>query len=349
MKSYRRLREHSWLLVIMLCIITFLSAGCSSSSTTSSNNVNPLGAYQPENPTSGISTDGAVKNPGQIDSPIISLPPEGGGIDSHSNAPLLDNMHPGWQQAACLSCHSNTSRNPDHNYTDDNLCYLCHGTNGLPGFADNIPPIISGVVAAPTQRTAMFTWTTDKECLSRLVLRTKSGDRLEFPVSTTYKKSHRYEVSGLQPSTSYSYEISNTDRSGNRTTSATFGTLSFTTLEAQTTEHNMDAPPAAPETELDPFFRDINIREDGPFSVNMSFTTRELARVRVYFLRPGTDQMLTVSNVTEDVYNGAPRDKFDFNLAGLQGSTEYDVILEGRDSNDKTFRSRRYNFTTEPL
>ena len=233
MKSYRPFRAHSWLLLISLLAITFLTAGCTSSRVSSSN-VNPLGAYQQTgSSSSGVPVDGTVRRPGQIDQPIITLPPDGGSIDGHQNAPLLDNMHPGWQQDACLTCHNQTSRNPDHSYTDDSLCYLCHGTNGLPGFGDNIPPVISGVTVNPSARGATITWRTDKETLSRVIIRTTSGDRLEFPVSSTYKTNHKYEVSGLQSSTTYNYELINVDRSGNRTSSASFGNLSFRTLAAE--------------------------------------------------------------------------------------------------------------------
>lgn len=230
MKFSTKNLKKTWLSVIAISIVAFLTAGCSSSSSSiSSDQVNPLGAYQQTDPKGGLATDGTTKTPGAIDQPIISLPPDGQVIDGHLNAPLLDNMHPGWQQSDCLTCHEHTTRNPDHYYTDSSLCYLCHGTNGLPGFKDDIPPVISGVVAQPTSNSVVITWRTDKECLSRVIIRTRQGDRIEFPVSMDFKESHRYEVRGLQPSTAYQFEVISTDRSGNRTTSATFGTLSFTT------------------------------------------------------------------------------------------------------------------------
>ncbi|HMM59269.1 MAG TPA: hypothetical protein PKC25_03965, partial [Candidatus Rifleibacterium sp.] len=109
MKSYRRLPDHPWLMLFLLVAVTMLTAGCSSSSSDSGGNVNPLGAYQTTNGTGGLATDGVVQNPGQITTPIVTVPTGGSGVNGHDNAPLLDNMHPGWQQASCLSCHNDTT------------------------------------------------------------------------------------------------------------------------------------------------------------------------------------------------------------------------------------------------
>ncbi|MDD3149056.1 MAG: hypothetical protein PHD82_17330, partial [Candidatus Riflebacteria bacterium] len=277
MKPYHRLRDHSWLLLIILTAATIFTAGCSSSSSDSGGNVNPLGAYQTNTTGTGLPTDGVVQNPGQISSPVISVPTDGSGVNGHDNAPLLDNMHPGWQQASCLSCHNDTTRNPDHNYTDDSLCYLCHGTNGLPGFGDNIPPIISGVVATPRSDAVTITWKSDEECLSRLVLKTVAGDRLEFPVSTTYKTSHKYEINGLLPLTNYTYELICTDKSANRTSTQAFGVLSFTTLEKSATGTSTSGTSPTDPPETNSIFTSLDVTSSGPYKVNVSFTIKEPA------------------------------------------------------------------------
>lgn len=229
MKSFSRITRQSLYLTLALVGVAFFSAGCTSSRHTS-NQVNPIAAYQTTSPSGQLPTDGQTKNPGAINTPIVSVPLQGDSIDGHQNAPLLDNMHPGWQQTDCLSCHDSSSKNPDHFYTDSSLCYLCHGTNGNPGFSDQTPPSISGVNTSPSIRSAIVSWRTDKECVSRIVVRTVEGDRLEFPVSGTYSTSHRYEVVGLQPATTYYFELINTDKAGNKSSSATIGTFSFTTV-----------------------------------------------------------------------------------------------------------------------
>ncbi|MFZ2961356.1 MAG: hypothetical protein WA705_31150 [Candidatus Ozemobacteraceae bacterium] len=208
---------------------TVFLAGCSDSTVSKSSTVNPIAAYQQTTITTSLPTNGTTQTPGAIDTPIVSIP-QGSDTTSHTNAPLLDNLHPGWQQNACFSCHSDQSRIPDHSYADTSLCYLCHGTNGLPGFADNVPPVIKGVIAAPSANTVAISWSTDEVCTSRLIIRTKDGDRLEFPVSTEYSTSHRYTVNGLISKSTYTYEIITTDRSNNVSSTSTIGQFSFTTL-----------------------------------------------------------------------------------------------------------------------
>ncbi|MDN5278365.1 MAG: hypothetical protein PWR01_2330 [Clostridiales bacterium] len=342
MKSYRQLRENSWLLLFVLTAVAFMSAGCSSSSVDSGSSVNPLGAYQSTEGTSGIPTDGVVQNPGAIDSPIISTPTDGSGsIDGHQNAPLLNNMHPGWQQSTCLSCHNDTSRNPDHNYTDSSMCYLCHGTNGLPGFGDNIPPIISGVVANPTDKTVTITWKTDENCLSRMVLRTVGGDRLEFPVSTSYTTSHRYVVNGLQANTNYYYELISTDKNGNQTTTASFGTLSFTTLDPQ-----QDIDSISPtDTEVDSFFSGVSISADGSFKATVKFTVADPSTVYIYFIYDDTNQLADQMKLND--ITGGPITNFDGFVTGLQAGTKYKTYLEATDTSFSQHKSKTYTITTD--
>ncbi|MFZ2961355.1 MAG: hypothetical protein WA705_31145 [Candidatus Ozemobacteraceae bacterium] len=213
---------------IVLLTAVFL-AGCSDSKVNKNSTVNPIAAYQPTTTTTDLPTDGTTQSPGAIDTPIVTIP-QGSDSTSHTNAPLLDNMHPGWQQNACFSCHSDQSRIPDHSYADTSLCYLCHGTNGLPGHADNVPPVIRGVTAAPSLTTVAISWSTDEVCISRLIIRTKDGDRLEFPVSAEYSTSHRYTVDSLISQTTYTYEIIATDRSNNVSSTSSIGQFSFTTL-----------------------------------------------------------------------------------------------------------------------
>ncbi|GAB4275974.1 MAG: hypothetical protein Kow0029_17540 [Candidatus Rifleibacteriota bacterium] len=342
MKSYRKLSEHSWLLIFFVCAVAFMSAGCASS-TTDSSNVNPLGAYQITTNTGGLNTDGTVTNPGAIDSPIISTPTDGSSsINGHDNAPLLNNMHPGWQQADCLSCHDSSTRNPDHYYTDASMCYLCHGTNGLPGFGDNIPPVLSGVVTTPTDKSVLIVWTSNEPCLSRLVLRTIGGDRLEFPVSTSYSTSHRYEITGLLPTTTYTYELICTDKSGNRTTSASFGTLSFTTTEKQADVNSVTT--TNPESET--FFTGVNIAANGSFKVDVKFTVAEPSIVFAYFVYADNNQLAT-SKKLNDLTNGQLITTFDQTLVGLDAGTTYKVYLEAKDQADKVHKSKTYTVKTD--
>ena len=344
MKSYRRLHENSWLLLLFFTAAVFLTAGCSSSSSSSDGNLNPLGAYQTTNPTGGLPVDGSTQTPGAITSPIISIPDGTGTIDGHDNAPLLDNMHPGWQQASCLSCHNDTTRNPDHNYTDSSLCYLCHGTNGLPGFGDNIPPVIAGVVTSVTDVKATISWKSDEECLSRLVLRTQTGDRLEFPVSMSYKTSHKYDLSGLVAQTRYTYEIICTDKSGNRTSSASFGTLTFTTLDK--IANTADTSTTGTEEEVESFFTTLTIQKDGSFKCKIKFDLKAAAICTVYFVRAENNTLAD----QELLSGGQNITSFDSTLSGLQADTSYIVFVEAKEQSTGTvYTSRKDTIKTDPF
>jgi hypothetical protein len=341
MKSYRRLHEHSWLLFVLVATVAFMSVGCSSSTSSSGSQVNPLGAYQPESTDqTGTPTDGSTGGVGAIDKPIISSPPDGQGtINGHQNAPLLDNMHPGWQQSSCLSCHNEQSRNPDHNYIDATHCYLCHGTNGLPGFSDNVPPIISGVTVAPTYKSAVVTWNTDEDCLSRIVVRTTAGDRLEFPVSMTYSKTHRYDIPGLQAETNYIYELICTDKSQNKTTSASFGTLSFTTAEKPST--TVSGGVSGDEGEA--FFTDLSIIADSATTIKVAFTIPEAALVVAQVKRDGSTNVTTTTfNDDDDI----PAGPYTGTLLRLQPDTKYTVKLVAQ-TTSQTFESGKYTVKTD--
>ena len=165
MKNFARFKEHPWLPICMLALVAMFSVGCTSSRSRSGAIENPLAAYETSTEaTTSTSTgtvigDGSTMVPGSLITPVITVPEDGStGIEGHDNAPLLDNKHPGWQQSSCLTCHNDTTNNPDHNYSDDSLCYLCHGTNGLPGMADSTPPVLSSVVVTVGTSGAAVVW-----------------------------------------------------------------------------------------------------------------------------------------------------------------------------------------------
>ena len=286
MKSFARLREHSWLPICLFILAAFFSVGCTSSRSKSGATSNPLAAYETVNVSQGstgtVIGDGNTVTPGSLSGPVITVNEDGStSINGHDNAPLLDNTHPGWQQSSCLSCHNETTNNPDHNYSDDSLCYLCHGTNGLAGLSDTTPPIITSVVVSPTENAVTISWKSDEDCVSRLVIKTAAGDKMEFPVSSNYTKSHKRTISGLQSATTYYYELICTDKSGNKTSTSSFSSvLMFQTnaVPATVTVPDSGDPSEEPaETEgetADSYFYDVYVDAIGGKNIRIRFKTK---------------------------------------------------------------------------
>ena len=291
MKSFARFRVHHWLTICIIAVVALFSVGCKSSRSDSGALTNPLAAYStttnPTNSSGNVIGDGNTIVPGSLNTPVITIPDDGSSsISGHDNAPLLDNKHPGWQQTNCLTCHNDTTNNPDHNYNDDSLCYLCHGTNGLPGMADSTPPVLSSVVVSPTDSTVTVSWKSDEPCTSRLTIKTTAGDKMEFPVSTTYSTSHKRTVSGLQSSTTYYYELTCLDKSGNKTSSSSFSSvLSFTTTEPVT----IPVVETTPEEEVqegepsDSYFQNFSVNCLGGKVVRVTFETKADPRSSGFF------------------------------------------------------------------
>jgi hypothetical protein len=90
------------------------------------------------------------------------------------------------------------------------------------------PAVISDVAAVPGNTTCTITWTTDKPATSQVRYGTSPGS---YPYSTAQDPaqvtSHSVLLTGLNPSTTYYYQVISVDASGRTTYSAEY---SFTTL-----------------------------------------------------------------------------------------------------------------------
>lgn len=331
-------RRSLGLFLLMVGAAVFLG-GCSDSTRDPGLPANPLSVYTSTGSPTGLPTNGATTGVGAIDQPIVNVPIGNDGRRDHTNAPLLDNWHPGWQQAECLSCHTDQSRIPDHNYADTSLCYLCHGTNGLPGFGDNIPPVIKGIMTSPNLNGVLITWTTDEPAITRLILRTTAGDRMEFPVSADYAMSHKFTVNGLLSGTTYEFEITAIDKNGNRSTTATIGRLYFTTLSPTTTTTATTGTTTPPDNSIiqGPSFADLD-----KFSVRVLWTTT----------RPTTcslDLIDTFLGTKKTLPVGGPATSFDYLLDGLTASRTYHLYIIAEDQFGNKVTGSRNTFTTKQL
>ncbi|NLM17981.1 MAG: hypothetical protein GX221_09715 [Candidatus Riflebacteria bacterium] len=286
MKKLNELKRKTIFPWILLFAAIIFTAGCSSSNDcTSGDCLSPFGPNITDGSQgssgSGSPITGDTTAPGAVTSPIVTMPDDGAYPPGHGNAPLLSNFHPGWQQNDCLSCHDASGFNPDHNYSDEKLCYLCHGENGLPGFADKEPPKIRNLTPNPSATSVTITWMTDEPAVTQLTLRTMEGLKMDFPASNVYQTSHRIDIPGLHPGTTYGYSIVARDQAGN--TSSTddigMGILSFTTefplpTSIPTTPTNPDTPPEeAPVS--DPFYKKIEVVPQGNNNLHIFLETQE--------------------------------------------------------------------------
>ena len=321
MKSFSRFRAHHLLTISLIAGVALFSVGCKSSRSDSGATTNPLAAYTTSTSTNTstgtVIGDGSTMVPGSLNTPVISVPDdEISSINGHDNAPLLDNKHPGWQQTDCLTCHNETTNNPDHNYNDDSLCYLCHGTNGLPGMTDTVPPVLSSVVVSPTHNSVTISWKSDENCTSRMVIKTVEGDRMEFPVSTSYTTSHKRTVTGLQANTTYYYELTCIDKSGNKTSSSSFSSvLTFITSAAPVEIPDSTTTTVETGTEMgqeasDSYYKNVKIEPLGGRNIRINFDTLsspEATGFYYYVFKTSKD----ASNKTGEV----EKDTFDSNSA----------------------------------
>ncbi len=335
MKCLPHLPTRSVGFFLLVMVASLFSLGCSDSNG-NDNVTNPMSVFTSTSGSgTGLPTSGQVSGVGAIESPIVSVPTTNDGRRDHTNAPLLDNWHPGWQQSECLSCHTDQSRIPDHSYPDTSLCYLCHGTNGLPGFGDGTPPVIKGVVSAPTANGVTITWTTDEPAITRLILRTTAGDKMEFPVSNDYAQSHRFAVTGLLSSTRYTYEIIAIDKNQNKATSASFGTLCFITQSSAATAGGASA--TAGITIDGPSFPEID---------NFSVLARWITSV------PTTCEVEVIDTVelsAKKLNAGGPMTDFSFPIGDLKAGRKYYVTITATDEAGNSVTGTRHEVTTEPL
>lgn len=335
MKLFKTLPTRSAAFFAFVLAAALMSLGCSDSTTDSSSSGNPLSAYQQTTGTTSLPTNGQTTGVGEIDTPIVSVP-TGEASTDHTNAPMLDNYHPGWQQGDCFGCHTDQSRIPDHSYPDTSLCYLCHGTNGLPGFDDATPPLVKGIVANTTMNSVTIKWTTDELCISRLIIRTKEGDRLEFPVSTTYVTSHKYIVNGLLAATTYTYEIIATDKNRNVTSTSSYAVLSFTTLAATTTTTTPTG--TTPGSAAQEFFSELDVSDVETYTARFKWTTKESATCILHV------ELLDIG--TERTYNMGNNTAFDYTVTNLYSNNNYKAFVVGTDATGTEYTSKKVSFKT---
>ncbi len=86
---------------------------------------------------------------------------------------------------------------------------------------DNDPPIIGSLAESTTETSATVTWTTDEPADSRLEWGPAAGVYTDgSSADATLTTAHSLQASGLDPATTYHYQVISTDASGNSSTSS---------------------------------------------------------------------------------------------------------------------------------
>ncbi len=93
------------------------------------------------------------------------------------------------------------------------------GTYAASYAPDDAAPVVSSIVVTPRSTSATITWTTDEPASSQVSYGTSAGSLTSSAGNPGSSTSHTVTLTGLSPSTVYSYRITSIDLSGNSTTS----------------------------------------------------------------------------------------------------------------------------------
>ncbi|MBK7259735.1 MAG: hypothetical protein IPI01_18435 [Ignavibacteriae bacterium] len=203
---------------------------------------------------------------------------------------------------------------------------------------DLIGPIVSGVTSETGATSAYITWTTDEPANGRVAYGLTSSYTDTAQVSGTLSLAHGVPITGLNPSTTYHFQVLSSDVSNNLGTSSD-GT--FTT-----------GAPAAPTTLASDEFNSTSLNGMWTFTnpvADVVYTTPDTA---LHIPLPsGTEHDLwtggnNTARMTQSVNNTDFEAEVKFN-SGISGtSTQYRIqgILVEQDANDLI----RFDFTSKP-
>ncbi|MDB5237207.1 MAG: hypothetical protein JWL88_309, partial [Parcubacteria group bacterium] len=185
---------------------------------------------------------------------------------------------------------------------------------------DTTPPVISSIASSTSQTTATITWTTDEAASSTVNYGTTTAYGIAS-TSAVFSTSHSITLVGLTAATTYHYQVSSADASGNVATSTdrTFATA------------------AIPDT-TPPVISAISSGTPGQASATITWTTDEAASSSVnYGVTTGygsasTSLALVISHT--------------ITLTGLTAATTYHYQIASADSSNNSATSTDRTFTT---
>jgi len=181
----------------------------------------------------------------------------------------------------------------------------CSGGGGGGGFIGGIPPVISSIEVDVGTNQATITWSTNELSLTWLTYGLTS-DYGEEEKSTDYTTSHSVTLTGLDPATTYHYQIKARDRSGNE---SSYTDKTFTTLTVEGEEVVEEEEEEAAATPEDYNLAEGNlIRAEGDHNVyiiNQHGYKRLLLNVEIFAMYAhlgGWEAVNIVSAETRDAF-----------------------------------------------
>lgn len=200
-----------------------------------------------------------------------------------------------------------------------------------PPLPDTIVPTISNVVVGTIIQTgASITWTTSEPTRSKISYGTSTAYTVETGFSSTLSSASTQVISSLTSSTVYHFKITAKDAAGNTTST---GDMTFTTASV---------PPPTDTTA--PVISSISVGGIASTTANVTWTTNELARSKVYY---GTTTPLSLSSASF-IADSSLVTSHTKTLSSLTASTTHYYVIESQDGADNIATSTENSFTTLP-
>jgi peptidoglycan hydrolase-like protein with peptidoglycan-binding domain len=196
---------------------------------------------------------------------------------------------------------------------------------------DTTAPNLSSIHASPSYNTGVVSWITNEVATSKIYYGTTSpilSSSNSTITNNTYQTGHSFNLSNLQPATTYYYVVESKDKKGNTATSSQ---QSFATTNA-------------PDTTA-PSISAIGTSGVSTSSITINWTTNEAAGSRVYY---GTATPLNNATASTKV-DGALVTSHSLTLTGLTPGTTYYFKVESADAANNITTSTETSFATTAL
>jgi hypothetical protein len=188
------------------------------------------------------------------------------------------------------------------------------------------PPVISNVQSSAASNQASITWTTNEltDAIVEYGLDTSHSDSTSLKSQLT--TNHTATISGLQPDTTYHFQVKSRDAAGNLATSASFSFIT-TAIDTPTASDSYSYSNPQPLPALDPS-RTVNVNSVSQLinAINNLQSGQTIAiAAGVYDLNGATDALYVPQGISDWAIRGATGDRDDVIIrgAGMSGSVRF--------------------------